>query len=158
MLTIGTIATIARRAVGSWQLPLVWAQGIYYVVTGLWPIVSIDSFQQVTGHKTDNLPTGREADHWLVVTVAVLILVIAAALLTSAASEKETPRSTIVLAIGSALGLAVVDVVFVLQGVIAPIYLLDAMVECCILGSWLAQLFLRQLLVPRFQSRSNSHG
>jgi hypothetical protein len=52
---------------------LCWLQGVYYALTGLWPLVSIRTFKAVTGEKTDNLPTGFDSDHWLVMTVSVLI-------------------------------------------------------------------------------------
>ena len=45
---------------------LLWIQGLYYLMTGVWPLVSIETFQTVTGRKTDHIVTGREADHWLV--------------------------------------------------------------------------------------------
>jgi hypothetical protein len=38
-------------------------QGFYFLVTGLWPLVHVDSSQAITGRKTDNW-TGSEADHW----------------------------------------------------------------------------------------------
>ena len=41
-------------------------QGIFYVVTGLWPLIHMPSFLQVTGPKTDL---------WLVRTVGVLVTV-----------------------------------------------------------------------------------
>ena len=63
---------------------LTWLQGIYYTLTGIWPILSIQSFQMVTGPKTDHLVTGRESDHWLVMTVAVLIIAIGGTLLVAA--------------------------------------------------------------------------
>src|SRR4051794_14622821 len=47
---------------------LLWVQGVYYFVTGVWPLVSIETFLMVTGPKTDHLlsPNPTEADHWLV--------------------------------------------------------------------------------------------
>lgn len=42
------------------------AQGVYYVVSGAWPLVHIDSFQKVTG---------RNTDLWLVHTVGLLVLI-----------------------------------------------------------------------------------
>ena len=42
------------------------AQGVYYVVSGAWPLVHIDSFQKVTGRKTDL---------WLVHTVGLQVLI-----------------------------------------------------------------------------------
>jgi len=39
---------------------------VYYVVSGAWPLVYIDSFQKVTG---------RNTDLWLVHTVGLLVLI-----------------------------------------------------------------------------------
>ena len=57
------------------------AQSLYFVVTGLWGIVSINTFQKVTGPKVDT---------WLVRTVSVLIVVIGAVL--GMAGTGATPR------------------------------------------------------------------
>jgi hypothetical protein len=46
-------------------------QAIYYLFTGIWPLVHLASFEAVTGPKTDD---------WLVQTVGVLAAVIGAAL------------------------------------------------------------------------------
>jgi hypothetical protein len=105
-------------------------QGIYYFLTGLWPLVSIGTFQQVTGPKTDL---------WLVKTVGVLIAVIGAALLL-AGMKGEVTTSTIFLAVASAAGLAGVDVIYVSKWVIARIYLLDTFVELILIGWWLIGL------------------
>lgn len=105
-------------------------QGIYYVMTGLWPLVSIGTFQQVTGPKTDL---------WLVKTVGVLIAIIGAALMLAGMRGDVTP-SVIVLAVASAAGLAGVDVIYVSKQVIARIYLLDAIVELVLIPWWLLEL------------------
>jgi hypothetical protein len=42
-------------------------QGLYFLMTGLWPLVSIGTFQHVTGPKIDL---------WLVNTVGVLVEVV----------------------------------------------------------------------------------
>src|SRR5687767_4185722 len=98
------------------------AQGLYYLLTGVWPLVSIETFQQVTGRKTDHLVTGRESDHWLVMTVGVLVTAIAIALL-AAWWRRTEPIEIAVLAVGSAIGLTAIDVIYVWRGVILPIYL-----------------------------------
>jgi hypothetical protein len=116
-------------------------QGSYYLVTGLWPLVSMRSFLWVTGPKIDNLPTGRVVDHWLVNTVAVLILSIAIALLV-AAWRREFSASIGSLAIVSAIALCSIDLVYVVRRVIEPIYLLDAAAELTLLGAWAAMLLL----------------
>ena len=101
-------------------------QGAYFTLTGLWPLFGIASFQAVTGAKTDL---------WLVYTVGCLITVMGATLLMAAFSGRIT-LEVIVLAIGSAVVLAGVDVVFVVRGVISWVYLLDAVAEGAIVTWW----------------------
>ena len=38
---------------GGLPVALAYAQGGFYLVTGIWPLVSIGSFQRVTGPKVD---------------------------------------------------------------------------------------------------------
>jgi hypothetical protein len=118
---------------------LLWVQGPYYLLTGVWPLISIRTFQLVTGPKTDHLPTGREADHWLVMTVGLLVTAIAAALLTAGWRRRASPEIA-VLALGSALGLTLIDVIYVARQVIDPIYLIDAVVEVPLIVGWAAAL------------------
>lgn len=127
----------ARPPASPWVTGLLWTQGVYYLATGLWPLLSIETFQQVTGPKTDHLqaraPT--EADHWLVMTVAVLVVAVAASLLT-AALRRNGAAETVVLAACAAVGLTAIDAVYVSREVIAPIYLADAAVEVAFLLGW----------------------
>src|SRR5690348_4295033 len=102
-------------------------QGIYFFVTGIWPLFSIDTFQMVTGPKTDL---------WLVQTVGALIAVIGAVLLV-AGWRRHATAEVILLALGSALALGAVDVIFVVRQVIPPIYLLDAVGEAVLVLAWL---------------------
>lgn len=97
-------------------------QGVYYGVSGLWPLIHMPSFLAVTGPKQDL---------WLVRTVGVLILVIGSVLLTAVARRRPSGE-VVVLAIGTALALATIDVVYVVLDVIGPIYLADALVECAL--------------------------
>lgn len=116
-------------------------QGLYYFITGLWPLVSISSFQYVTGVKTDNW-TGSETDHWLVNTVAVLVLSIGFVLIV-AAWRRPPSVDAFLLAVTSAIGLTAIDVIYVSRRVIDPIYLLDALAEVILLIGW-AVYFARQ--------------
>ncbi|AUX48764.1 hypothetical protein SOCE26_103050 [Sorangium cellulosum] len=102
-------------------------QGIFYVATGVWPLVSLRTFEAVTGPKTDK---------WLVKTVGALIGVVGAALLAEARRPTVSPAGKLVGA-GSALALAAVDVVYTSRGRISKVYLLDAAVELGIAGAWL---------------------
>src|SRR5437868_8374523 len=104
------------------------AHSAYYLITGVWPLVSISTFQKVTGPKTDA---------WLVKTVGVLVSIIGA-VIGLAARRGNTGPEVKILAVGSALGLAGIDVVYVAQRRIAPIYLLDALAEVLLAGGWMA--------------------
>jgi len=106
-------------------------QGGYYALTGLWPLFDIDSFQAVTGPKTDL---------WLVRTVGLLIVVIAGVMLLGARKEKP-PVEVVVLAIAAAVGLAVTDVVIVSARAASWVYLLDAGAEIGLLAWWGKTLF-----------------
>ena len=112
-----------RPALGA----LLWIQGVYFLVTGIWPLLDIDSFQLVTGPKTDL---------WLVRTVAVLVTVVGMTLI-SAARRKAVTRETFILGVGSALALAAIDIFYVSIGRIARIYLADAAAELAIVLAWL---------------------
>ena len=121
-----------------------WAQGVYYVAFAIWPIVSIDTFQAVTGPKTDHLSTGLEADHWLVNTVALLLVAIGCTLLTAGWRRHVCPE-IIVLGITSALAVAAIDIIYVARGTIPPIYLADAVIEGTLIVAWLGSSFVRRL-------------
>ncbi|GEM_PF-1566518 len=107
------------------------AQGIYYFLTGVWPVVHIRSFLAVTGPKTDL---------WLVRTVGLLIAVAGAAMMQAGISHEFT-LGILILATGSAAALTAVDIVYVALGTIAKIYLLDAALEIALLLAWAAALF-----------------
>jgi hypothetical protein len=118
------------------QIVLV-VQGVYYSLTGLWPLVSIDTFQSVTGPKTDL---------WLVRMVGVLAAVIGGTLLV-AVFRRRTSAEVCVLAVGSALGFGTVDVVYAGIGRISPVYFGDAAVEIA-----LAATLVSAILVARRNS------
>lgn len=109
------------------ETALAYSQGAFYLLTGIWPILSIGTFQAVTGPKTDL---------WLVKTVGAVIAVIGSALLHSAWSGEVTD-SIAMLAAGSAVALATVDINYSLKGVISKIYLADAAVEIPLVILWL---------------------
>lgn len=145
--TVEPAAVLSAAGVRGHQRPftlftlLLWGQGLYYLITGLWPLLSIETFLLVTGPKTDHLqsPNPTPADHWLVMTVAVLIVAVALTLLV-AAWRRRNPLEAAVLAIGSALALTAIDAVYVSRGVIQPIYLVDAAGEVGFLLAWVVAL------------------
>jgi hypothetical protein len=105
---------------------LLLAQGGYYVATGIWPLISMRTFERVTGPKIDK---------WLVKTVGVLVTAIGSTLTLAAARKDSSPEARL-LAIASAASLTAIDVVYVAQRRIAPIYLLDAAAELALIGGW----------------------
>jgi hypothetical protein len=98
---------------------LLLAQGLYYTATGLWPLVSIRTFQLVTGPKVDT---------WLVKMVGALAAVIGGTLLL-AVRKGRVPPEVRLLAAGSAVGFAAVDAVYALKGRISKVYLGDAPIQ-----------------------------
>jgi hypothetical protein len=99
-------------------------QGLYFLATGIWPLLSMRTFEAVTGPKVDR---------WLVKTVGVLVAVIGVSLL---ADARRPSRGSQVLGVGSAAALGGVDVVYSLRGRISKIYLLDAVLEALLVTLW----------------------
>jgi hypothetical protein len=97
-------------------------QAIFYIVTGVWPFVSIRSFEAVTGPKVDR---------WLVKTVAVI-----GAALALASRRRQLAPEIVVVAAGSAAALAAIDTIYVARRRISPVYLLDAIAESALVAGW----------------------
>lgn len=107
-------------------------QGIYYFITGIWPLLHIESFIWVSGPKYDI---------WLVKTIGIILAVIGISLF-SAGLKKRIQPETSLLALGSAAGLAAVDIYYAaVIDRIYDIYLLDALAEILLILLWL--LYLR---------------
>jgi hypothetical protein len=103
-------------------------QGIYYFITGVWPLLHIESFIWLSGPKYDI---------WLVKTVSIILAVIGISLF-SAAFKKRVMFETFFLAAGSAAALAVVDIYYAaVIDRIYDIYLLDALAEIILVLLWL---------------------
>jgi hypothetical protein len=101
------------------------AQGLYYLLLGLWPLVSADSYQKVTGH---------QGDVWLVAVIGVLLLAVGGTLCLAAYRKQGSPE-VLFLAFGSAGGLAAVDLFLVYRG-LSPLYLLDAVLQVALVAFW----------------------
>lgn len=104
-------------------------QGIFYVVTGLWPIIHLRSFEAVTGPKVDR---------WLVRTIGGLIAAVGASLV-AGALERRAGHALRVLGIGSAAALGLSDIVYAARGRISKVYLGDAVVEGALVAAWVAR-------------------
>ena len=101
-------------------------QAIFYIVTGVWPFVSMRSFEAVTGPKVDR---------WLVKTVGALVAVTGCALALASRRRQLAPELVLV-ASGSAAALATIDTVYVARRRISPVYLLDAVAEIALVAAW----------------------
>jgi hypothetical protein len=101
-------------------------QGSYYLTSGVWPLLHMPSFEFVTGPKRDR---------WLVKTVGVLVAISGTVQLRAAG--REVSDDVRLLSVGSAVGLAAIDIVYWRKGVISAVYLLDAAAELALVGGWL---------------------
>jgi hypothetical protein len=101
-------------------------QGSVYVVSGLWPIIHLRSFERVTGPK---------ADGWLVKTVGGLLAVIGATLIAGGVLQRPG-RALRLLGVGSAGVLALVDLIYTRRGRISKIYLADAALQAALGAAW----------------------
>ncbi len=140
-----------------WRLE--WIQGLYYIGTGVWPIVSMRTFEMISG---------RKVDRWLVKAVGALIAVVGAVLIQGSAassgdeknngSGSRTPRIRLpkqqagregasaselvrTLGLGAALCLAAVDLRYVYKRRISPVYLLDAIPELLFTVLWMRRRY-----------------
>jgi hypothetical protein len=103
-----------------------WIQGVYFLATGVWPLLHMPSFIALTGPKVDL---------WLVRAVGVLVAVIGAVLILGA-RRRTVGAELRLLAVGSAAGLAGIDLVYALADRIWDVYLLDALAEVGLILLW----------------------
>lgn len=116
----------SEESYNRWARRLAIVQGSYYVTTGLWPIIHMQSFEKITGPKTDD---------WLVKTVGGLITVVGGTLLISGLRNGPS-RDLAAVALGSAATLAAVDIIYAAQDRIPSIYLVDAAGETILMAGW----------------------
>ncbi|MEU6878864.1 hypothetical protein [Streptomyces sp. NPDC046712] len=102
------------------------AQGLFNLAGGLWPLLSLRTFERVYGPKTDD---------WLQKTSAGLLAVSGMSMLRTAATA-EGVRAARRTGVGTAVTLLAVDVVYVPRGRISPAYLMDAAKEIAWLTAW----------------------
>ena len=104
------------------------AHGIFNIVGGVWPLVSMRTFELVLGPKVDR---------WLVRTVAGL-MVVNGVTQVRAGSSPEGQRLARLLGIGTAATLGSVDLVYAPPGRISRVYLVDAACELAWVALWAA--------------------
>ena len=127
---------MARRSDAiAWRRRVLTAQSLYYVVTGLWPLVHLRSFELVTGPKTDD---------WLVHMVGLLAAVIGLVLGQAVVRDRLHTAEITLLAVAAAVAFAAIDLWYGLSGRISAIYLADAAVQ----GGLLAALVWTRVTGP----------
>ena len=94
-------------------------QGLYYIISGAWPVVHRSSFDMVTG---------THADPKLVIAVGLIAVAVGAALL-AAVRQSFVPRTTWMVAVGAAMAFMVVDIWYVAGVVIPRMYVADAIAQ-----------------------------
>ncbi|KYG69259.1 hypothetical protein AZI87_08630 [Bdellovibrio bacteriovorus] len=117
---------------------LLLGQSLFYLITGLWPILHYPSFAKVTGPKTDV---------WLLCIVGWFITIIGVVLL-AAYFLNEVSTSLFILGAGAPLMLAGADIYYVSKKVISKVYLYDAFVEIVIVAAWLVMWFAGKMTSP----------
>ncbi|HYC69822.1 MAG TPA: hypothetical protein VEB66_01360 [Opitutaceae bacterium] len=102
------------------------AQGAYFVVTGVWPLMHGTSFQALTGFKTN---------FWLAQLVGALIALIGGVLV-AAARQRPFAAEFAALGAGSAFLLGVADLLCVPLPETTRIYWADAALEFGLVALW----------------------
>lgn len=110
---------------------IVLIQALYYFITGIWPLLDINSFMAVTGPKTDL---------WLVKMVGLLSMAIGATLAYNYASLKDKFLGGI-LGIGGALSFAIIGFTYASNDVISNIYIVDGVVQLMFIIGWIVYWF-----------------
>lgn len=101
------------------------AQGVSNILGGAWPLVSMRTFEWIFG---------RKVDHWLVRTVACLL--VANGTTQVLAARAGDVRSARWVGIGTAASLGIIDAVYVPKGRIRWTYGLDAVMEAGWIVLW----------------------
>lgn len=126
---------------------LLWGQGTYYLLSGLWPLADIESFMEITGPKTDV---------WLVKTVGLVLLPVSASLLSYIYDNSGKARfPALVLGAGSAAAFACADFYYSGRGIISEVYAADGLVQMVFLLLW-AIIALRMLRRRPRRARSRN--
>jgi hypothetical protein len=102
-------------------------QGIYILITAIWPLVHIESFMLVTGPKHDI---------WLVKTVGALLIPVAICLLMYLFIRSDV-RPVIALGSLTCISFMGIDFYYATQDVISDVYQVDGIIQLVFLLGWL---------------------
>jgi hypothetical protein len=102
------------------------AQGSYYVLCAVWPLLSVTTYQEATGH---------QGDQWYAEKISAMLLAVGATLCLSAYRRQGTPE-ILFLSLASAFGMVAVDIHMLYRG-FSLFYLLDAILELGLVSFWI---------------------
>ncbi|HWK59427.1 MAG TPA: hypothetical protein VNQ80_18940 [Parapedobacter sp.] len=97
-------------------------QGVYFVVTGIWPLLNMASFIMATGPKQDT---------WLVEMVGLLSAAVGLTFIVSSLRRHPLP---VLLGYTVSASFLLMDIVYVANGQIDRIYLLDAAIQAAFIA------------------------
>ena len=101
-------------------------QGIYYLLTGLWPLLRLNS-----------LPlTGSASPNWLPQPVHLLVLCTGVVLL-KGSRDQNIKQGVKVLSIAAALALLLIDLYFPFSGTVSKLFIIDGILQFSCLVLWL---------------------
>jgi len=106
-------------------------QGIYFVVTGIWPLLNMASFITATGPKQDT---------WLVEMIGLLSASIGLTFIVSSLRRRPLP---VLLGYAVSVSFLTMDVIYVASDQINRIYLLDAAIQAAFIIAVSVMLGLR---------------
>ena len=105
---------------------LIGLHAAYLLIGGAWPLVHMPSFEAVTGPKDE---------HWLVRSVAGILIVISITLFAQL-GKGRIEYAAITTAMGASFVLAMVGIITAIAAVISPIYLVDGAVHFFFFACW----------------------
>jgi len=108
------------------QRDVAFSQGVYFLATGMWPLIHMKSFETMTGPK---------ADKWLVRAVGALVGVTGGVLLRAAARNRVTPEVS-ALGVAASASLGAVDTLYAIRGHSSRLYLADSAVHGAFVAGW----------------------
>ena len=106
-----------------------WLHAAFFLVGGLWAVLSRRSFEAVAGPKVD---------YWLVRTVGGLLTIVGTVIAVATFRGRLTPDIRW-LAMGTSGVLIAIDLVYVAKRRISPVYLLDAATNLMLIAGWYAR-------------------
>ncbi len=113
---------------------VLYAHALYLLIGGAWPLLSLPTFEEVTGPKSD---------HFLVRTVALILVLVASILFAQRKSPVE--RSAVFMAMGVSFILGSVAWISAAGGWVWKIYFIDGGIHLLFACAWVYLLLRRQV-------------